>query len=146
MKTKLIFLILFLIFIFILIIFLKNRSQKSEQIQPVKQYTPIANTQTSSFKLISTNIPETSMSITGSILLTFNQPISENLIFTIEPKAVVQSGLGTSSYEFVIAPKDVWAFDTTYTLTVSKSNLSQNNQSLDKNYLYTFKTPPFSGI
>lgn len=146
MKTKVIYLVLFLIFVLILMIFLKSRPQKSVQIQPVKQYIPTPNTQINGFRLISTNIPEKSISITGSIQLTFNMPVSKNLIFTIEPKVEVVSGLSTSPYIFIIAPKDAWAFDTIYTLTISKSNLSQNNQGLDKDYVYTFKTPPFSGI
>lgn len=148
MRTKVIYLILFLIFVLILIIFLKSRSQEPEQLppSPSKQYIPTPSAQTNGFKLILTNISKEFISINGSIQLTFSQPVSENLVFTIVPKAVVQSRLGTSAYEFVIAPTDAWAFDTTYTLTVSKSNLSQNNQSLDQDYVYTFKTPPFSGI
>lgn len=146
MKIKIIYLLVFLIFVLILVIFFRS-VQKPGQVQsPIQQYVPTPNTQTSGFTLISTNIPKQSMGITGEIRLTFSQPVSEKLIFTIKPKIEVRSGLGSSSFEFVIAPKDSWAFDTSYTLTISGSNISQYNQSLNKDFVYTFKTPPYSGI
>lgn len=150
MKTKTIYLLLALILILILIIIIKSQtSNKPDQIQPVVQFNtavPTSTSQETGFEIVSTSINDQIMSINGSITVMFNKPVSSNLILTIQPETKVEINPGANPNEFIINPVDTWAFSSTYTLTISNETLSFNNEPLNKNYVYTFKTPTYTGI
>lgn len=150
-KTRVIFLILFLIVILISIIFLKNRSQNHETIQSIQQDTPTLqqvkdNSSINTFRLTSFNSSKGLVGITEPLLIEFNQPLSENIVYTIEPNILVKSEVGNNPYEFIIRPVNAWAFNTDYKLTILKSSLSQKNQNLDTDYSFHFKTISFGGM
>lgn len=145
MKNKTIYLLLFLIFILVLILFLKSQFDKSPN-KSVGQNNLTPVVQLSTFKLIATNISSGTIGITEPIKLQFDQPIISNIIYTIEPQKEEKIGIGATPNEIIIDPVDAWNFDTSYTLKILKSTKSVNGQYLDKDYTYTFKTPPYSGI
>lgn len=145
MKTKTIFLLIFLILVLIIIFVIKNSSQKSEGelIKKVEQ-TPSPALET--FQLISSNLTSSELGITEPISLEFNQPISSNFVYTLEPQKEVKIYSGSNPNEIIIDPVDAWAFNTDYTLRILKSTSSATGRVLDKDYIYTSKTPPYSGI
>lgn len=147
MKTKTVYLFLFLILVLIVILIFKSRthdSKESSQTQPVEQISPI-QTQLNTFRLISNNASD-QFGITDPIRLEFDQPVSNNLVYTIEPQIEVIISPGINSREIVIEPVDAWGFNLTYTLRISRSSTSITGQTLDKAYQFSFKTPPYSGI
>ncbi len=144
MKTKTIYLLLFLILVLILFLFLKSRTQN----QPPKT-NPIPQpsvSQISTFQLISTSISGNSVGITEPIKLTFNQPVSDNILYTLRPQKEIRIRRAGDPNEIIVDPLDGWSFDTTYTLTILKTTSSATGETLDKNYTYSFKAPPYSGI
>ena len=147
MKTKTIFLLVFLIIILFVILFIKSKAQTQVQNNQAEQTNEIESSQqTEVFKLTSTSIESQEIGITEPVRLEFNHPVFNNFIYTLEPKKDVKVYSGTSPNELIIDPVDAWGFDTNYTLTVFKSTLSSTGQTLDKDYIYIFKTPPYSGI
>src|SRR3989344_428434 len=148
MKSKTIFLLIFLIFVLIVIFVLKNNAQEAELNNPPEQINKLNETPPSQieiFRLISTNLNDRDIGINESIKIEFNKPVSSEFIYVIEPQINVKIIIGNDN-EIVIEPVDAWVFDTNYTLKILKSTLSTTYQTLDKEYIYTFQTPPYSGI
>ena len=150
MKSKTVYLLLFLIFVLIIILLVRSNSQKSSQhepTRPVEQTIPLPTSDLSGFKLVSTSLTNQTIGITEPIRLQFNQPISaENIVFTFQPEKEITSIIGINPSEIILDPVDGWGFSITYTLKILQSSKSSSNQALDRDYVYIFKTPPYSGI
>lgn len=143
MKNKTIYLLIFLILVLIIIVILQNYFKKSASNKPA----PSPSTkQVNNFVIVSTNLANHLIGITEPIKIEFSQPVPGDLIYVLDPKAVTMVKIDNNLNQLLITPKDAWSFDTNYTLTISKLNRSQHNQFLDQNYIYIFKTPPYSGI
>ena len=149
MKSKTIFLLLFLILILIVILLLRSSSQEPAQNVPVEKAEEFQNAKENShvgiFELISSS-PTGQIGVTEPITLQFSQPVSGELIYTLDPPKSAILIPGKTPTELIISPVDAWAFDTTYSLTIFQENKSVTNQNLDREYTYTFKTPAYSGI
>lgn len=145
MKSRTIYLMLFLILVLVVILFLKSRVQKPQQSQPPPQASPLQNEQVTNFTIVSTSISDQSVGINEPIKLQFNQPLG-NLVYSIDPQITLKQGSGSNPNEITLSPPDAWAFNTSYTLKISATSSSISNQTLDKDYSFTFKTPPYSGI
>lgn len=144
MKNKTIILISFLILLVIVILVFRSLAKNTNNTGS-SQGTPSSSKQVVQLKILSTNI-EDLMSINGSILIKFSQPVTKNISFSIEPSATVSAQLNSTQDEVTISPKDAWVFNTSYVIKILSSTLSKQGQPLDKDYIYNFKTPPYTGI
>jgi hypothetical protein len=136
MKYKTIILIILLILVLLIILVVQALTKRSTE----NKAAP--NNSEASISIVTTNLPEDFMDVTSPIKLQINTAQSQKLIYSLNPEASTSSIMNTSTKEFVITPKDAWSFNTTYTLKINKSD----NPNLDKDYSYTFKTYPYSGI
>ena len=155
-QPKTIYLILILLILFIIIILVQifktpkpiSEIQPPEEIQPTKgPSNEIGEFPKSEFKLLSSNITDQPISMADSIILIFNAPVNLNsLFYEIEPVEELNFSLNSTKTEVTIEPVGAWDFDTQYSIKVLKETKSQEGNLLDKDYVFTFKTYPYSGI
>lgn len=152
-KTKTFLLIFFLIVILALILFVRVRKPPpTPKIvpEPTAIATPKPTSQlipTSFFTIMSTNISGQTVGVTELIKIRFSEPVSgDNLFVKITPESKFLLLFDPSRTELTISPSDAWAFDTSYNIKILKITTSTDNQPLDKDYEFNFKTIPYSGI
>ena len=137
-QNKTIYLVLFLIFILILIVILQISNPDETESPPIK---------TQQFNITSSNITNRLLNVSEVIKIKFSMPVkNQSLSLQINPNIEVRSSFDRNLSELTIEPFKAWRFDTIYIIRVSKTTMSSDGQNLDKNYEFTFKTTPLSGI
>lgn len=87
------------------------------------------------------------LSVSSEIDIYFSEPVNQKTLgFLVEPETEISFLLDNAQNKLIIAPSKIWGFDTIYTLTILRSTQSVNGNYLQKDYVYTFKTVPYSGI
>lgn len=145
MHSKTFYLLLALIFGIIILLAIqvfKNAPEAPEKADEIVQFTP-----SSGLKIVSTNITIEPIGVTEGVTLKFNKPINKNsLDLKVTPQAAIFTRLDPSKTTLTIEPANAWSFDQIYTITILKSTLSEDNQTLDRDYEYTVKTKAYLGI
>ncbi len=142
-KSKTIYLLIFLVIILIGLLALKNLPLR-------KQPGPTTETTINSepyLTITSVNLSDQPFSITEPILITFSRPVEEKTMkILLIPQTPATIQFDSSKTQLIIDPQDAWNFNTNYQLSISKEAKSQAGLSLDKDYIYAFKTIGYSGI
>lgn len=153
-KPKTIYLIFFLVFLIIvlLIILLFKKNGPKTQVQsqiPVQSEIPVSTqtVPTYKFSIISTNITLNPIGVADAVEILFSEPVNnESLNLTLSPEESILPLFNDNLTTLTIKPTSTWLYDTSYIIRVSSQTKSAKDQNLDKNYEFTFKTIPFSGI
>ncbi len=148
-QTKTTYLVFALIGVVVLIMlvqvikFSEPPDQKNNNSQaPVTQYIPPPK-----FKILSTNISDQPAEVLDVIRLSFDQPVdNKSLTIEISPQEDVIFLFNSDLTELTITPTNAWNFNTLYTIKVSKSTKSQKQESLEKDYEFSFQTEEYGGI
>ncbi len=144
MKIKTILLLIALIVIVLVIIIFRAVTNKPDSVNPKARDIP-QNSSQSTFNIVSTNIIDQPIGVTDVLKIQFSSPVT-NPKYEILPPIPVIINKGTNSSEILFIPDEAWAFDTTYTLKIFKETVSVDGKTLDKEYMYNFKTFQYSGI
>lgn len=150
-KSKTVYLVLFLIFLLIIVIIVQiNQDPIFWVQQPVTnsngqvKETPKKPNQ---FKILSTSLSDKPLGITEPIIIRFDKNASPfSVIYEINPTEEIKISPSFDPKEIIIEPTGAWNFDTSYQLKILKTTRSLDYSELDKEYNYTFKTVPYSGI
>ena len=144
-----------LIFILILLIFIllgvqllfKKNAEKDQPLPSAPIPVFIKPSPAPKFSITSTNISSELINVIDSIEITFNRPVdNETLALKITPEENILPLFDSSLTKLSIKPVNVWNYNTSYTIIISAQTKSEDNNSLDKNYEFTFKTIPYYGI
>lgn len=151
--SKTVYLIIFLIFLLIIVLAIQFFYSPKETTSPrdvIKQDNTSRESpfvQTPKMRISSSDITTQPISVVGSVTITFDQPVdNETLSLEITPSTILLPLFDSSQRVLTISPSEAWNFNTTYTLKVSPKTISADGETLDKEYIYTFKTLPYSGI
>lgn len=109
---------------------------------------PIGNSQLASglLKISSSNLPSNSVSPTFIVKIQFSKPVDKkSLTLQINPKKEILPYFDASLTNLTVEPVKTWDFNTSYTLIVTRSTQSSDNQPLDQDFQFVFKTLPYSG-
>lgn len=135
-------LILAIIILVVIQLFARNKSQPAPENKEVIQFNAAPK-----LKIIASNLSSEPLEVTDSFTIKFSQPVHElNVIFKIDPEAKVSTSFDKSNTELKIEPYNAWHYNQSYTITIFKSTSSEDNQALDKDYEFTFKTKQYIGI
>lgn len=151
-KTVLIFTIILLALVAILFVFLRLIPAPPKQSLPVPgiSITPPLTpylTPKQIFLIKSTNLSDQVLQTGQIIKIDFNQNIAlKNIQLQLTPNEEINLSIDPMGQSLLISPKNTWGIDTSYSLKILKTTTSVNNQFLDKQYEYQFKTPPYTGI
>jgi hypothetical protein len=113
---------------------------------PEKQ-TPLPLQKQALFKISSTTITQEPLSPAQPIKITFDSPASkQNLKVTTVPEVAIKTTFNKNLTEMTIEPIEIWDYNSSYILRITKEENNSEEKLLDKDYQFTFKTLPFSGI
>lgn len=150
MGTKI--LIIVLLLVIILAVFVTIRVPKPQTQTPVSQDQGVIQTTaspTAEQKLYVKKVePSTAeVSVTAPIIITFSKPVDKSTVFfAIRPEATVSASFVQTSAILTIEPVQTWAYDTTYTVIISKEASGLDGTSLGQGYQFNFKTEQYRGI
>lgn len=108
--------------------------------------TPAPSLPTSGFRITSGIIAHNPVTIAEPIKIDFNKPVDNmSLSYSLSPKAEVVPTFNPDVTELTLEPFHFWESGATYTLTILSKTHSQDNQSLDKDYQFTFTIEDYNG-
>lgn len=137
-NKKVITLLFFLVVITFVILLLKTLTGSKNITSP---------TQTSPLTIISPISSSTETSVTEQIKIKFNKPVDpKSLKLELFPANEIELSFDSTNTELTVNPTNAWGFSTNYFIKITKETKSQDGESLDSDYTYSFKTYPYSGI
>jgi hypothetical protein len=108
---------------------------------------PLPASNKSTLKIASISTDGHLVDWTEPVEISFNEPVSfENAYIEITPESQFSVNSDFSGYKIIIDPADAWMFDTEYKITIKSKTHTSFNNYLDKDYVYNFKTKPYTGI
>lgn len=146
MNTKLLILVLILIIAIILAVirFAPQKADKTTPPQDIPRQTSEEKNKLSITKTGPTNQP---FSVIEPFNIVFSAPVNESTLFIdIEPEATLSAKLDSAKTVLTIEPEQTWAYDTIYTITISKDTSSLDGLTLGEDKKFTFQTIKYKGI
>lgn len=148
MNTKLLILVFILIIVAIILTIMRSGSlQRQEQAtsqQITDTQTPMQNNR---LYIARISDPSKIFSVIDQLTVTFSKPVDESTIFIdFEPEATISAILDDTKTMLTIEPVQTWAYDTIYTITISKDAISLDGQTLGEDKKFTFQTIKYTGI
>lgn len=142
MKSKTVYLIIFLITLIIIIIVVQILRNPNQFGSPIPPPSPSPN-----LRILLTNISNQPIKVNENITIRFNKKVNnETLVLQITPEEEILPLFNPSLNQLTIEPINTWKYDTSYTIKVLKTTKSADNNPLDKDYEFNFKTEPYTGI
>jgi hypothetical protein len=156
MKTnKRLLLVFFLVSIIILLLIAQFlRPDKSSIKAPqgssssnFQDKTPSGNNPEEKLKVSSTNLNTPPRGVAEPIIVKFNHSFSLNdLKITLVPQVEIHTHIDSNNNQLIIEPKEIFDYASEYQLIITSSEDNKAEQNLDKDYSFTFKTLPYTGI
>lgn len=144
-QSKTIYLIVILvitIIVLFIIQFFRGSSEPAQNNTQIQIFNPPPE-----LKILTTTLSPEPIKVTDSITIKFDKPVNKvSLVLTVDPQTEIITFFDPSRTELTIEPANAWNFDKTYTITIFRATLSEDNQLLDKDYHFTFKTREYVGI
>lgn len=96
------------------------------------------------FNVVGSDINNRTLGVTESFTINFSKPIS-GPVYTLEPEEQINLHIEAGS-SLRVEPKQAWKFDTAYIFTLKRESIAQDGSLLSEDYVFKFKTNPYSGI
>lgn len=151
LPKKIILFISALAIILVILLFLQlDKSGQRQKLIDIPIFRPGAKTilpQVDKFRSTSGPAGRQPISVAEGVNITFSKPVAlGGLQIAITPEVVFTTEFSDNFKQMTIQPVPLWKYDTTYIVKISKETRSADNQTLDKDYTFTFRVLPFSGI
>lgn len=150
-RQKIIIIIAVILMIVILasILFSRNKPDQTSPI-PVSSDTEQSIGQSRSsrnLKVVGTSLQGALVGWTEPLIVEFSEPTPFQFIdITITPETKYSLSNDLSGYKVIINPTDAWLFNSNYSITIGKKTHTADNNYLNEDFVYNFKTYPYSGI
>lgn len=154
-KTKFLFIALFLLIIVLVIVEVfapKTQEQTTTQASPAPQFTnqipfPSASTNLIPFTLVARPNIDGKLGVVDKLSFSFSSPIaSQEIKYLITPPIEMTAKVESNGTVLTLEPTQTWDFATKYTLTVYRSLISLDGQTLSEDINLDFETVPYSGF
>lgn len=99
------------------------------------------------FAITKTSLTDQLVGVTYPVNIYFSKPVNRDLLgISISPSISAYYDFNEDLTTLTITPTQYWEYGSEYKISVSKDSIDQTGSKLDKDYEFSFKTYPRSGI
>lgn len=147
MSNKLFILVLILLIIAIILAVIRFAPQRADKTTPPQDISRQTSEEKGKLSITKTGPTDQLFSVIKPFIITFSAPLDETTLFIdIEPEATLSAKLDAAKTVLTIEPEQTWAYDTIYTITISKDTSSLGGLTLGEDKKFTFQTIKYKGL